>query len=189
MELHYVYIYLYHVYQWYLLINNKIMFRHIWISRSRVQFPLALCIWRHHVTRSRDILLRKEIVRSAKQFVRFTGMREKFCDEILNFCTDLFKNIRISECLTNGYCECKQNVFALVYSITIPSVVNWNGIVINGEIGIKLSVLGTIECLEWKIGYVYVKISKLIWIFYRSLTDLRSMWKLICREISYEKQG
>lgn len=73
--------------------------------------------------------------------------------------------------------------------ITIPSVVNWNGIVINGEIGIKLSVLGTIECLEWKIGYVYVKISKLIWIFYRSLTDLRSMWKLICREISYEKQG
>lgn len=115
MELHYVYIYLYHVYQRYLLINNKIMFRRIWISRSRVQFPLALSIWRRHVTRSRDILLRKEIVRSAKQFVRFTGMREKFCDEILNFCTDLFKNI--SECLTNGYCECKQNVFARLFEL------------------------------------------------------------------------
>lgn len=64
--------------------------------------------------------------------------------------------------------------------ITILSVVNRNEIVVNGEIGIKLSVSGTIECLEWKMEYVYVKISKWIRIFYRiSLTDLRSMRRIV----------
>lgn len=46
--------------------------------------------------------------------------------------------------------------------ITILSAVNWNEIVVNGEIGIKLSVLGTMECLEWKIGYVCVKIGNFL---------------------------
>lgn len=112
------------------------------------------------------MILRKEIVRSAKQFVRFGGVREKFCDEISKFLSRVetyFENIRISECLTSGIVTASK-MCSLVYSnhYSILLAVNWNEIVVNGEIGIKLSVLGTMECLEWKIGHVCVKIGKLI---------------------------